>query len=82
MFKVHSYFLTTQSQVFSDMFGAPRVDSSSDGTEFNPLVLSNDTVQGWELLLSAIYPRSETVFCDYCHQSPNRPHRLTGHSYF
>ena len=61
MFKIHSHFLTTQSEVFSDMFGAPRVDSSSDGTELKPLVLSDDTVQGWELLLSAIYPRSESV---------------------
>jgi len=43
-FSIHPHFLTMQSEVFSDMIIAPRVESSTDGTESKPLVLSGDRV--------------------------------------
>ncbi|KIM29711.1 hypothetical protein M408DRAFT_328575 [Serendipita vermifera MAFF 305830] len=56
IFKVHSHFLTTQSEVFRDMVtAAPQSNEYNDGTESKPLILSGDRVEGWELFLSAIY---------------------------
>ncbi|KIM29714.1 hypothetical protein M408DRAFT_328578 [Serendipita vermifera MAFF 305830] len=68
IFKVHSYFLTTQSEVFRDMvMAAPRTNRHDDGTDSEPLVLSGDSVEGWELLLNAIY-----------RESPFKPIAFTG----
>jgi hypothetical protein len=58
---VHSHFLTTQSDVFDAMLAAPKDQVSSDGTELNPLILTGDRVEGWELLLSAIYRRYDEI---------------------
>jgi hypothetical protein len=55
IFKMHSHFLTTQSDVFHGMLSAPRGEASRDGTDENPLVLMGDAVGGWELLLYSIY---------------------------
>ncbi|KIM29707.1 hypothetical protein M408DRAFT_328570 [Serendipita vermifera MAFF 305830] len=64
IFKIHSHFLTTQSEVFNGMIAAPQEtsmafpaqeDGYNDGTNSKPLVLSGDRVEGWALFLSAIY---------------------------
>ncbi|KIM29709.1 hypothetical protein M408DRAFT_328573 [Serendipita vermifera MAFF 305830] len=56
IFKIHSHFLTTQSEVFRDMItAAPRTNGHNGGTDSEPLVLSGDSVEGWELFLSVIY---------------------------
>jgi hypothetical protein len=57
IFKVHRYFLTKYSTVLQDMFNTPQGDGTVDGTDERPLVLSQDTAVGWELLLDAIYDR-------------------------
>ncbi|KIM29710.1 hypothetical protein M408DRAFT_328574 [Serendipita vermifera MAFF 305830] len=56
IFKIHSHFLTKQSEVFRDMVtAAPRANDHNGGTDSEPLVLSGDSVEGWELFLSSIY---------------------------
>ncbi|KIM29712.1 hypothetical protein M408DRAFT_328576 [Serendipita vermifera MAFF 305830] len=56
IFKIHSHFLTKQSEVFRDMVtAAPQTTRPNDGTDSKPLVLSGDSVEGWELFLSSIY---------------------------
>jgi hypothetical protein len=58
IFKVHRSFLANQSSVIKDMLGAPQSSTNIDGTDERPLVLTGDSVVGWELLLGFLYERS------------------------
>jgi hypothetical protein len=57
IFKVHRYFLAKYSGVLRDMLDSPQDSTLRDGTDENPLVLSGDSSEGWQLLLEDIYAR-------------------------
>jgi len=57
IFKVHRYFLAKYSSVLRDMLDSPQDSDLRDGTDDNPLVLSGDSSEGWQLLLEEIYTR-------------------------
>lgn len=55
IFRVHRYLLAQRSSVLKGMFQAPQQESCQDGTDVRPLVLSGDSVIGWEILFRSIY---------------------------
>ncbi|PVG00443.1 hypothetical protein CPB86DRAFT_782778 [Serendipita vermifera] len=57
------HLLSNHSSVLRDMFNLPQGDASSDGSEERPVTLL-DSVQGWELLLSLIFPINPMIPVD------------------
>jgi hypothetical protein len=54
IFKIHRHFLMVHSPVLNDMLQLPTTTLGQDGTDQDPLVLS-DQVLGWELFLGCFY---------------------------
>ncbi|KIM29708.1 hypothetical protein M408DRAFT_328572 [Serendipita vermifera MAFF 305830] len=81
IFKIHSHFLTTESEVFRDMItAAPRSNEHNDGTDSEPLILSGDSVKGWELFLSSIYRANSFKFITFTGKQSIQILRIT-HKY-
>ncbi|KAG8817801.1 hypothetical protein FRC18_000343 [Serendipita sp. 400] len=60
IFKVHRSLLAQYSTVIQNMLSVPSGQPPQDSTDEKPLVMSGDSVAGWELLLGLQYnsPRS------------------------
>ncbi|CCA68695.1 hypothetical protein PIIN_02559 [Serendipita indica DSM 11827] len=59
IFKVHRHFLMEHSPVLQDMFSASHlIERSGDGEDDSPaFVLKDDSLRGWECILSLFYPQ-------------------------
>ncbi|KAG8818585.1 hypothetical protein FRC19_010552 [Serendipita sp. 401] len=55
IFKVHRSLLARSSTAIQDMLSVPSGKGPHDGTDENPLIMSGDSVVGWELLLGLQY---------------------------
>ncbi|KAG8817318.1 hypothetical protein FRC19_011437 [Serendipita sp. 401] len=55
IFKVHRSLLVQYSTVIQDMLSVPSGQTSQDGTDEKPLVMSGDSVAGWGFLLGLQY---------------------------
>ncbi|CAG7854807.1 SubName: Full=Uncharacterized protein {ECO:0000313/EMBL:CCA68695.1} [Serendipita indica DSM 11827] len=60
IFKVHRHFLMEHSPVLQDMFSASHlIERSGDGEDDSPaFVLKDDSLRGWECILSLFYPQN------------------------
>jgi hypothetical protein len=56
IFKVHKSVLGRYSLVIENMLSVPNVKGpEEDGNDENPVILSGDSVRGWERLLESQY---------------------------
>ncbi|KAG8816082.1 hypothetical protein FRC19_000589 [Serendipita sp. 401] len=55
IFKIHRSLLAQYSTVIQDMLSFPGGKNPQDGIDEKPLVMSGDSVAGWELLLGLQY---------------------------
>jgi hypothetical protein len=79
IFKISKYQLSRHSPVFDDMISIVGDKSEETGTDQNPLFLAGDTVAGWELFLSILFPeynfhiRSHRRLSNISQSTPTRP---------
>ncbi|PVG00444.1 hypothetical protein CPB86DRAFT_782779 [Serendipita vermifera] len=56
IFKVSGHLLSKHSSVIRDMFRIPQEGTNQDGTDEKPVILGGDSVKGWEIFLTLLYP--------------------------
>jgi hypothetical protein len=67
IFKVSRHLLSKHSSVIEDMFKLPQEGFNQSGIDERPVILVGDSVEGWEIFLSILYP-------EYCPISSTRFH--------
>ncbi|CAG8783019.1 17336_t:CDS:2, partial [Acaulospora colombiana] len=69
IFKVYKYVLSKHSTVMKDMMYVSGDNNDKSGTDENPLLLVGDSVEGWELFLSIVFPDVPTKPVDVYNDS-------------